>query len=165
MTKLTNDKDEREMYINKANKIYSNNFSNKSTILNEFDWIELELYKYNLSELFNYDVYILCDNAAIDTGRCLFNPDDILFYRYKIEKQIGKGTYSNVYKCFDYKRNEHIAIKAIRNDTKFQNAGHKEINILKQLSHKSICNFIKYFEVEEHYFIVFDLLQVIFINT
>ena len=159
LCKLIKDKEEIVFYTNKANKIYKNNFSNKFTILNEFDWIDLELYKYNLRELFNYDVYMLSDNAELFTGRCLFKPDDILFYRYKIVKQIGKGTFSNVYKCFDFKRNQHIAIKAIRNDTKFKKSGLKEVNILKQLSHTSICNYVKFFEVEQHYFIVFNLLQ------
>ena len=160
LCKLTDDKDEIVFYTNKANKIYKNNFSNNnSTILNEFEWVKLELYKYNLGELFNYDVYMLSDNAEMNTGRCLFKPKDIIYYRYRIEKQIGKGTFSNVYKCFDFKRNQHIAIKAIRNDKKFKKSGSKEVNILKQLSHKSICNYVKYFEVEQHYFIVFNLLQ------
>ena len=81
----------------------------------------------------------------------------VLFYRYQIEQQIGKGTYSNVYRCMDFKRNQHVAIKAVRNDSKFINSGAKEILILQKLKHKSICNYIKYFQIEKHHFIVFQL--------
>lgn len=155
--KLTDDPDIKLNYSIKANDIYSKYFAYKTTMLNEFDWNELKLYNYNLSELFNFDVYCLKDNVEINSGRCLFKEEDVLFYRYKIEQQIGKGTYSNVYKCYDFKRTQHIAMKAIRNDSKFVNSGAKEVSILQKLKHKSICNYIKYFQLENHYFIVFEL--------
>ena len=155
--KLTDDIDVKNEYSRKANKIYLNYFSHKNCILNEFEWTELELYNYNLSQLFNYDVYCLQENVEITPGRCLFKEYDVLFYRYEIENQIGKGTYSNVYKCMDFKRMQHVAIKALRNDSKFVNSGIKEISVLQKLKHKSICNFIKYFKIEKNYFIVFEL--------
>lgn len=157
--KLTEDNDIKNKYSRKANNIYLKYFSNKTSILNEFDWTELKVYNYNLSELFHYNVYCLKESAKITNGRCIFKEDDIIFYRYQIEKQIGKGTYSNVYECFDYKRTQHVAIKAVRNDSKFVNSGRKEIIILEKLNHKSICNFIKYFHIKQHYFIVFQLLK------
>ena len=159
MCKLTDEIDIKNKYSRKANSIYLKYFKHKDNMLNEFDWAELELYKYNLSEIFNYDVYCLKDNVVINTGRCLFKEYDVLFYRYKIECQIGKGTYSNVYKCYDFKRKQHIALKAIRNDTKFINSGDKEITVLQKLKHKSICNYIKYFKIEKHHFIVFELQE------
>ena len=155
--KLTEELDIKNSYSREANKIYLKYFSNKNCILNEFDWTELKLYNYNLIELFNYDIYCLKENVEINHGRCLFKEDDVLFYRYQIEQQIGKGTYSNVYRCMDFKRNQHVAIKAVRNDSKFINSGAKEILILQKLKHKSICNYIKYFQIEKHHFIVFQL--------
>ena len=157
--KLTEYNDIKNKYSRKANKIYLKYFSNKTSILNEFDWTELKLYNYNLLELFNYNVYCLKEGVEITNGRCLFKECDVIFYRYQIEKQIGKGAYSNVYKCLDFKRNQNVAIKAIRNDSKFINSGNKEIKILEKLNHKSICNFIKYFHIEKHHFIVFQLYK------
>ena len=157
MCKLTDDIDKKIEYSRKANEIYLKYFPYKTTILNEFDWTKLELYKYNLCKLFDNDVYCLRDNVEINNGRCIFKKDDVLFYRYKIEQQIGKGTYSNVYKCFDFKRTQHIAMKAIRNDSKFINSGAKELAILQKIKHSSVCNYIKYFQIEKHYFIIFEL--------
>tara|TARA_Y100001980_G_C14543984_1_gene322942 strand:+ start:743 stop:2014 length:1272 start_codon:yes stop_codon:yes gene_type:complete len=159
LCKLTDNLDIKYFYSREANKIYLKHFLHKRCMLNEYDWTELELYNYNLLELFNYDVYYLSDSVKITNGRCIFKPNDYLFYRYKVEKHIGKGTFSNVYKCFDFKRSEHIAIKAIRNDLKFINSGTKEISALQKLRHNSICNFIKYFKYENHCFIVFELLE------
>ena len=157
MCKLTDDFQLKNKYSRKANNIYLKYFSHKNSMLNEFYWTELELYNYNLTELFNYDVYCLTKNVEITTGRCIFKKYDVLFYRYQIENEIGKGTYSNVYKCMDFKRSQHVAIKALRNDSKFINSGTKEISVLQKLKHKSICNFIKYFQVQKHHFIVFEL--------
>tara|TARA_Y100000389_G_C17422200_1_gene497389 strand:- start:259 stop:1506 length:1248 start_codon:yes stop_codon:yes gene_type:complete len=159
LCKLTDNLDIKYHYSRKANKLYLKYFYSKSSMLNEFEWTELELHKYDLSQLFYYDVFCLSNNVEVSNGRCIFKQNDVLIYRYQVINEIGKGTYSNVYKCLDYKKSRYVAIKAIRNDSKFEYSGLKEVNILKKLNHTSICNYIKYFQLENHQFIVFNLLK------
>ena len=44
---------------------------------------------------------------------------DSIIYRYEIIDILGKGSFGQVFKAFDHKKKEHIALKIIRNEPKF----------------------------------------------
>lgn len=44
---------------------------------------------------------------------------DHIAYRYEILGLIGKGSYGQVFKVFDHKHKEELALKMIKNKTKF----------------------------------------------
>lgn len=51
-------------------------------------------------------------------------------YRFEIIERLGKGSFGQVYKCFDHKLKEEIALKIIRNKPKFHKQAMVELKIL-----------------------------------
>ena len=151
--------DTRNYYCLKANNIFKYHQNNEDTLLSNFEWSELEPYLFDINEILFNPIYYINSKIKFTTGRCHLEIDDQLLYRYSVKKHIGKGTYSNVYKCHDHKRCTDVAIKCIRNDYKFKMSGERELKYLKKLNHMNICNYIKYFQLEKHTFIVFPLLK------
>ena len=56
---------------------------------------------------------------------------DHIAYRYEILEMLGIGSFSQVYKAFDWKHKKKIAIKIIRNKDKLFKQAKIEVNILK----------------------------------
>jgi dual specificity tyrosine-phosphorylation-regulated kinase 2/3/4 len=44
---------------------------------------------------------------------------DHLAYRYEVLEFLGKGSFGQAIKCYDYKTNQFVAIKIIRNKKRF----------------------------------------------
>ena len=44
---------------------------------------------------------------------------DSIAYRYEIISQLGFGSFGKVYKAFDHKKKEYIALKIIKSQKKF----------------------------------------------
>lgn len=61
---------------------------------------------------------------------------DHLGYRYEILEVLGKGSFGQALKCFDYKKNEQVALKIIRNKKRFHNQAVIEAKILKYIQEK-----------------------------
>jgi serine/threonine protein kinase len=40
---------------------------------------------------------------------------DHIAYRYEVVKRLGKGSFGQVFKCFDHKKKEYCALKILRN--------------------------------------------------
>jgi serine/threonine protein kinase len=40
---------------------------------------------------------------------------DSVAYKYEIESLLGKGSFGRVFKAYDHKKKEHIALKIIKN--------------------------------------------------
>ena len=70
------------------------------------------------------------------------NKFDVLLSIYSLDyqKEIGRGSFSTVYKGIDQNNNEEVAIKKINNKalSKMRNYIDKEINLMKKLDHKNI---------------------------
>ena len=66
-------------------------------------------------------------------GNYIAQQDDQVAYRYQIIKLLGKGTFGQVFECFDYKENQKCALKIIKNQKRFNCQAHTEIKILKLL--------------------------------
>ena len=67
-------------------------------------------------------------------GFYLVKEHDHLMYRYEIISLLGNGSFGHVYKCLDYKTNELVAIKILRNKEKFHKQGQVEIDIINALN-------------------------------
>lgn len=50
-----------------------------------------------------------------DKNEYICEVNDHLAYRYEIVKRIGKGSFGQVFKCFDHLKKEVVAIKILRN--------------------------------------------------
>jgi dual specificity tyrosine-phosphorylation-regulated kinase 2/3/4 len=91
---------------------------------------------------------------------------DHVAYRYEIGKVLGKGTFGVVVECFDYKRNEKVAMKIIKNKKRFFQQGTVEIKVLQQLRENDLggkYNVLKiknYFLFRKHICISCELLSI-----
>eukprot|EP00796_Vickermania_ingenoplastis_P010296 gene10296-7198_t len=82
---------------------------------------------------------------------------------YRIEKQIGKGTYAHVFKCIHNKNGQTYAVKVVDKSK----AGPKdiedtthEINMMARIGrHKNVVRMVEYFSTAAHLYIVMDLLD------
>jgi dual specificity tyrosine-phosphorylation-regulated kinase 2/3/4 len=61
---------------------------------------------------------------------------DHVAYRYEILQKMGKGSYGEVLKVFDHKKKEHLALKIVRNKTKFNQQAFVEIQLLTHVKEK-----------------------------
>lgn len=58
---------------------------------------------------------------------------DHIAYRYEVLNILGKGSFGEVVKVIDHKTKEHMALKIIRNKTRFHQQAEVEVKILKSL--------------------------------
>lgn len=54
----------------------------------------------------------------------------------RIIKELGKGTFGSVYKCFDSKHNDHVALKIIRSIKRYIDSAKIEADILDDIYDK-----------------------------
>ena len=77
---------------------------------------------------------------------------------YEIEKVIGKGVTSKVYKCLHKKTNKYYALKEISKDLIYkcclQEQLDREINIMKTLEHPNLVKCVDSYENEDFYNII-----------
>ena len=90
---------------------------------------------------------------------------DHLHYRYEILKVLGRGSFGIVFKCWDHKQSELVAVKIIKSKEKYRVAGELESFILDKVKEHStletnvLVEKKKSFEFRGHYCIVFELLH------
>jgi dual specificity tyrosine-phosphorylation-regulated kinase 2/3/4 len=90
---------------------------------------------------------------------------DHLEYRYEILSTFGKGSFGQVIKCYDYKKNMPVALKIIRNHKRFHQQALVEIKILEQLMSTEqvhaahIVRVYGYFYFRNHLCITFEPLS------
>ena len=91
---------------------------------------------------------------------------DHIAYRYEVLEPIGKGSFGQAIKCYDYKNNELIALKIIRNKKRFHHQAGVELNILNYLKEHDpddVNNIIRikdYSVFRKHLVISFELLSI-----
>ncbi len=78
------------------------------------------LMPYEIAEIIEYkEVFYIGDreykNMKITDFFNKVNPNDLISYRYKIEKVIGTGSYGKVIEAYDYKEKKTVAIKILKN--------------------------------------------------
>jgi dual specificity tyrosine-phosphorylation-regulated kinase 2/3/4 len=60
-----------------------------------------------------------CEAYSDQHGNYNARPGDHLFYRYEVQRAIGKGSFGQVYRAFDHKSKETVAIKITRNRPRY----------------------------------------------
>ncbi len=91
---------------------------------------------------------------------------DHLAYRYEVLEVLGKGSFGQVLRVQDHKTQELLALKIIRNKTRFHHQAVVEVKILRYLRDKDIRNEFnvihlrEYFVFRKHLCITFELLSL-----
>jgi dual specificity tyrosine-phosphorylation-regulated kinase 2/3/4 len=91
---------------------------------------------------------------------------DSIDSRYKILEEVGKGVFGRVYKANDYKRNQTVAIKVIRNEDRFHTQVKQEIKLFEKLltTDKKYSDYLiplyRWFTYKNDYFLVFELFGI-----
>lgn len=91
---------------------------------------------------------------------------DHIAYRYEVLSLIGKGTFGVVLQAFDHKTLRSVALKVIRNQTRFHTQAKEEIKILTKLLENDIddkfnvVHMYDHFMFRNHPCIVFELLSL-----
>ena len=132
------------------------------------------LTNYEYKEINKYqEVYFLGDRkckfhtvSPDSEGRYRANIGDHLAYRYEILEILGKGTFGNVYRCFDHKRNTEVAVKIMRNVHIIKETAEFEIENLEKIGDNDqddsncIVKMRQYFDFRGHICISFELLSI-----
>uniref|UniRef100_H0WRK9 Dual specificity tyrosine-phosphorylation-regulated kinase 4 n=1 Tax=Otolemur garnettii TaxID=30611 RepID=H0WRK9_OTOGA len=91
---------------------------------------------------------------------------DHIAYRYEVLEMIGKGSFGQVAKCLDHKKNEFVALKIIRNKKRFHHQALVELKILEALRRKdkdnnhNVVHMKDFFYFRNHLCITFELLGI-----
>ncbi|ESO00638.1 hypothetical protein HELRODRAFT_101038 [Helobdella robusta] len=99
-----------------------------------------------------------------EEGHLVYKEGELLNNRYKMIETLGQGTFGQVVKCKDLKRDTKVAVKVIRNIAKYKEAAKTEIEILDHIhrttSHgRLLCvRMLDWFDYYGHMCIVFELL-------
>ena len=68
-----------------------------------------------------------------DKGEYICDVHDHVAYRFEVQKRIGKGSFGQVFKCYDHKKGEIVALKILRNKKRLYKQGLIEASILEKL--------------------------------
>ena len=100
-----------------------------------------------------------------ERGDLQLEPNDHIAYRFQVLSLLGKGSFGQVFRAFDHKRKEEIAIKILRNKKRFQQQGAIEVHILENLRDfdpEDAMGVVKMklsFRYRRHICMVFELLS------
>lgn len=78
--------------------------------------------------------------------------------KLKVVDLLGKGTFGQVFKCFDRRKNESVAVKVVKNKPAYRKQAFIEIKMLKNLSNDRFVVLRDHFEHKNHVCIVLELL-------
>ncbi|KAJ1486025.1 kinase-like domain-containing protein [Baffinella frigidus] len=83
--------------------------------------------------------------------------------RFEVDKQLDRGTFGAVFKCYDRKHGEKVAIKVVRRVERYVEDAEIEVDILDRLRKldkpgKHTLTLFKAFHYQGHYCIVTELL-------
>ena len=124
-----------------------------------------EISKYEAVYFFGNNIEKL-ENYSDDNGVYKVVYGDHLAYRYELIEFLGKGTFGQVYKCFDYKREILVAVKILKKNHKIRRQGENEIKNLEMINEKDfddnkcLVRMLQCFEFRNHLCISFELLSI-----
>ena len=90
----------------------------------------------------------------------------MIAYRYDIIRTLGKGSFGVVFKWYDYKEKDFIALKVVRCKKKLQKQGLVEVGLLRHLKEndpedkKNIVKIKDHFYWRNHLWICFEMLSI-----
>ena len=91
---------------------------------------------------------------------------DQIAYRYEPIEFLGKGSFGQAVKCYDYKTNSYVAVKIIRNKKRFHHQAGVELKILQYLKENdpddvnNIIRMKEYVVFRKHLMLTFELLSI-----
>ena len=166
MTNISNIEEKKYMTPNKI-------LSNYKQYLTNYELKEISFYK-NIyffgkkckTKKGNY--FNRANNYGFDNSkhRYRFVIGDHIIYRYKIIKKLGYGSFGDVATVYDFKDKCKLAIKMIRNESRFHRQGNIEIKILKQITENDpndkhhLIHMNEHFLFRNHLCITFELLDI-----
>ena len=142
-------------------------FKNQLTLWEQVEILEYsEIYFYGQKQ--NNNKTSAGNNNGFDDERNDYKAHigDQIAYRYEIIHQLGKGSFGQVFKVFDHKEKEMVALKIIRNKPRFHQQGAIEVKVLKALRDNDkddknhVIHIKEYFCFREHLCITFELLSI-----
>ncbi|KAJ8377502.1 hypothetical protein AAFF_G00259700 [Aldrovandia affinis] len=106
------------------------------------------------------------DGYDDEHGGYIHVPHDHLAYRYEFLKVIGKGSFGQVAKVYDHKTRQHLALKVVRNEKRFQRQAAEEVRILEHLRRQdragavNAVRMLESFSFRGHTCMTFELLSL-----
>ncbi len=108
------------------------------------------------------------DNNGFDNDKneYLCDVHDHISYRFEVVKRLGKGSFGQVFKCYDHKKKEFCALKILRNKKRLYKQGLIEIKILEALrkndpdDKKNIIKLKESFTFRKHLILSFEILSI-----
>eukprot|EP00040_Diaphanoeca_grandis_P007054 m.39522 g.39522 ORF g.39522 m.39522 type:complete len:518 (+) comp18222_c0_seq2:187-1740(+) len=100
-----------------------------------------------------------------DKGRYKCVKNDHIYYRYEVQKGLGKGSFGDVVKAYDHKTKSTVALKIIRNEKRFHKQGKCEVKILDHLRRhdkdhaNNVIHMKDYFIFRNHLCITFEMMH------
>ncbi|CAN0345175.1 unnamed protein product [Lampetra fluviatilis] len=84
----------------------------------------------------------------------------IIKNRYEVLNMLGQGSYGQVFRCFDFKEKQEIALKVSNNTISMTTQNkYREAVFLKQLRNSSIIRFEEHFVIEDQQFLVLEYMS------
>ena len=130
---------------------------------------------YDINEIMNYkEIYYMGFKCVKSEPTSSFDDENGNFklykgghlaYRYEILQLLGRGSFGQVCKCFDYKSKQLVAVKLIKNKRRYHSQAEIEIKILTALKRKDPDRLKNVIHIEESFFfrkhvcISFELLS------
>lgn len=87
-------------------------------------------------------------------------------YRYEVLSVLGRGSFGQVLKCYDYKLHTMVALKIIRNKKRFHHQALVEVKVLEMLKHRdgddssNVVHMRESFYFRNHLCITFELMSI-----
>jgi dual specificity tyrosine-phosphorylation-regulated kinase 2/3/4 len=135
-----------------------------------------QLSLYEQGEILNFpDVYYLGKNAERTRTSSSFDDErgdyrtiigEHICYRYELISPLGRGSFGQVYKAYDHKHSEEVALKIIRNKSRFHRQAVIEVKVLKHLREAdaegryNVVHLRNYFVFRKHVCIAFELMNI-----
>ncbi|XP_056253011.1 dual specificity protein kinase CLK4-like isoform X2 [Seriola aureovittata] len=99
-----------------------------------------------------------------EEGHLVYDVGLVMKERYEVVSTLGAGAFGKVVECIDRDKDEHVAVKIVRNIECFREVARSEIAVLDEINHLDDDNrfacvrMLDSFEHEGHICIVFELL-------
>ena len=76
---------------------------------------------------------------------------DHIRYQYEVIETLGKGSFGQVVKVYDHKNKEYVALKIIRNKSRFHQQAAVEIKVLKYLLERDMDERYNIVHMRDHF--------------
>ena len=100
-----------------------------------------------------------------DDNRLKLHHDDQIDYRYQVIEELGKGAFSNVYRCVDHKYDIVVAVKVVKNNRRYKKLSLIEYEIYDFFNksgkkNDNIIQLYKFFNYRDDLFISFEYFGI-----